>query len=106
MAKKLSLAEIQKLLAKIPRGKVVTYAELARALGHPRAAQAVGSILHKNPDCEKFPCFRVVRSDGIVGGFKRGNPEKVRRLRTEGIEIRNGRIQNFAAKKWSFKKCG
>lgn len=68
---------------KIPKGQTMTYAEVARAAGSPRAYRAVGTILSKNYD-PKIPCHRVVRSDGCPGGYNRGAGRKVSRLISEG----------------------
>lgn len=72
---KLSMEKLQSLLAKIPRGKVVTYKELARAMGSKKATRAVGTLCGKNPQPNKYPCYKVVKSDGRVTtplGLKRG----------------------------------
>jgi O-6-methylguanine DNA methyltransferase len=55
--------------ARIPKGKTVAYAELARRIGKPRAARAVGNALAANPLAPLIPCHRVVRSDGGLGGY-------------------------------------
>jgi len=72
------------VVAKIPRGKTMTYAEVARRAGSPHAARAVGNIMHNNPDTKRVPCHRVVRSDGTVGGYARGTKKKIEILRSEG----------------------
>jgi O-6-methylguanine DNA methyltransferase len=77
----------EKVLAvvkKIPRGKTFSYAEVARRAGSPRAFRAVGSILKKNFD-PAIPCHRVIKSDGSLGEYNRGTPEKARKLRAEGV---------------------
>ena len=77
------------VVKKIPRGKVSTYKELAKtAKTHPRA---VGTILHSNKDFS-VPCYRVVRSDGRIGGYNRGVAKKILLLRRDGSEIKNGKI--------------
>lgn len=63
------------VVRKIPRGKTMTYGEVARRAGRPRAYRAVGNILSKNYD-PKIPCHRVVRADGNLGGYNRGGPER------------------------------
>ena len=86
------LEEMQQLLLKIPKGKVTSYKEIARKLGiHPRIA---GRLVGSNPDGKKYPCYKVVYSDGRLGGYStsRGVAEKVKRLKKDGIEIKNGRI--------------
>lgn len=73
---------VLQVVAKIPRGQVMTYKEVAEAVGRPRAYRAVGNILHKNYDPE-VPCHRVVRSDGKLGGYNRGGARKRDILRKE-----------------------
>jgi O-6-methylguanine DNA methyltransferase len=55
---------LYELLTAIPRGKVVTYGTLAEMMGNRGYARAVGNALHKNPDGEKYPCYKVVNSKG------------------------------------------
>ncbi|HEY4476300.1 MAG TPA: MGMT family protein [Candidatus Paceibacterota bacterium] len=66
----------------IPRGRVLTYREVARLIGHPRAWRAVGNALNKNTN-PKIPCHRVIRSDGAVGEYRWGAKKKKRLLRQE-----------------------
>lgn len=75
----------------VPRGKVTTYKLVAKAIGNPKAARAVGNALNKNRD-PKVLCHRVVRSDGAVGGFRNGAAAKIKILRKEGIEIVGGKV--------------
>ena len=63
--------KVRAIVRKIPKGKTMTYAEVARAAGSPRAARAVGAIMRTNYD-ERIPCHRVIRSDGGMGGYNRG----------------------------------
>jgi O-6-methylguanine DNA methyltransferase len=90
--KPLSITEMQQLLIQIPQGKVVTYAEMARAMGRPKAARAIGNLLNKNPDPNTFPCCKVIKSTGEIGGFALGNEDKIERLQKEGVEIENGKV--------------
>ncbi|MFH0929223.1 MAG: MGMT family protein [Candidatus Aenigmatarchaeota archaeon] len=84
------LEEMQKLLLKIPKGRVVSYKELARKLGiHPRTA---ARLLSRNPFPDRYPCYKVVCSDGRLGGYSGGLKEKKKRLEKDGIDIRNGGI--------------
>lgn len=79
----------QKVLAvvsKIPKGKTLTYKEVAKRAGNPRASRAVGTIMSKNYDPE-IPCHRVVRSDGRPGGYNRGAEMKIRILKAEGAKL-------------------
>lgn len=66
----------------IPKGKVLTYKEVAALAGSPRAYRAVGNILNKNYNPE-IPCHRVIRSDGTPGGYNRGIEMKVEILLKE-----------------------
>lgn len=59
----------------IPCGKVMTYAEVARKAGSAKAFRAVGTLMRQNFN-PKVPCHRVIRSDGTVGAYNRGGPEK------------------------------
>ncbi|MCR4281180.1 MAG: MGMT family protein [Candidatus Kaiserbacteria bacterium] len=76
----------QKVLAvvsKIPKGATMSYGEVARRAGSPRASRAVGNILNKNYN-PQIPCHRVVRSDGTFGGYNRGVKRKIQLLKKEG----------------------
>ncbi len=66
---------VLKVVAKIPRGKTLTYKEVARRAGNPRAFRAVGNVMSRNYD-PKVPCHRVVGADGKVGGYNRGGTKK------------------------------
>ena len=85
---------LYELLTAIPRGKVVTYGTLAEMMGNRGFARAVGNALHKNPDGEKYPCYKVVNAKGelapafVFGGIE----EQKRRLEAEGIEVKDGRV--------------
>lgn len=78
-------------LKKVPKGKITTYRDLARAVG-TNAHRAVGNAMNKNPYAPKVPCHRVVKSSGDVGGFSSGVKNKIKMLKSEGIEIKNGKI--------------
>ncbi len=64
--------DVYDLLLKIPPGKVSTYGDLAKALGHPSASRVIGRILGNNPNPIKVPCHRIVKSDGKLGGYRYG----------------------------------
>jgi O-6-methylguanine DNA methyltransferase len=67
--------------AKIPRGQTRTYSQLAKSIGKPKAARAVGSALAKNPLAPHIPCHRVIRGDGKMGGYSaRGGARMKRKL--------------------------
>ena len=74
-------------LKKIPRGKVVTYLDLAKAIKMPKAVRAVANAVGKNPYPPKIPCHRVIRSDGKLGGYSApgGIKTKKKLLKIEGI---------------------
>lgn len=74
---------VYKVVSSIPAGKFLTYKEVAARAGSPRAYRAVGNILTKNYD-PRIPCHRVIRSDGKLGGYNRGEEEKRKRLKAEG----------------------
>jgi len=71
------------IVAKIPKGKVMTYKQVAAKAGSPHAARAVGNLMKNNYN-PKIPCHRVVRSDGKIGDYNRGGSERkmVARTRT------------------------
>ena len=91
MAKKAFIEQVFAKTKLIPKGKVSTYKLIAKAIGRPRAMRAVGNALNKNCD-PKVPCHRVVRSDGVVGGFRDGTAVKIKILQKEGVEIVNGKV--------------
>lgn len=69
-------------VSKIPKGKILTYKQVAKRAGSPQAFRAVGNILKKNYD-KNIPCHRVIRSDGTTGKFNRGSSLKIILLRKE-----------------------
>ena len=104
------------ILKKVPKGRVTTYKEIARAL-NSKAYRAVGNAMNKNPygyaisseavrnrhsvlrgDSKRtrgsflVPCHRVVKSNGEVGGFASGTKNKIKLLKAEGIKIKNNKI--------------
>ena len=79
--------KVYAVVKKIPKGKVMTYKQVAKAAGNERAFRTVGNILHNNPDLKNIPCHRVVRSDGKVGGYRYGTRKKMALLKKEGASI-------------------
>src|SRR5882724_8980124 len=77
--------KVYAIVAKIPKGKVMTYGEVARKAGKPGAARAVGTIMSHNFQ-PNIPCHRVVRADGRIGDYNRGGaPRKLELLWSEGF---------------------
>ncbi len=74
------------VVRKIPKGRVLTYKEVARRAGNIKAVRAVGNILNKNFD-PNIPCHRVIRSDGKIGGYNRGTVNKKKILKSEGVLV-------------------
>ena len=76
-------------LSKIPRGRVKTYSQVAKAIGKPLAVRAVANAVGKNPYAPKIPCHRVIRSDGSLGGYSGKGGLKTKRflLKKEGIKL-------------------
>jgi methylated-DNA-[protein]-cysteine S-methyltransferase len=78
--------KVYALVAKIPKGKTMTYGQVAKVAGKPGAARAVGMFMANNYN-PKIPCHRVVRSDGKVGNYNRGGAvRKAELLREEGFK--------------------
>ena len=91
--------KVYALCKQIPKGRISTYKELAKAL-HTKAYRAVGQALRKNPYAPVVPCHRVIASDGTLGGFggeTRGKniQHKSRLLKKEGVKIKGSRILDF-----------
>lgn len=88
-------------LKKVPRGMVVSYGELARiAKTSPRA---VGMFMKTNTDPKTIPCYKVIRSDGRLGGYSRGLKRKIALLKKDGIKIESRRGTRHISKKYMFK---
>ena len=85
-------ARVLSVVRRIPRGKVATYGDVARAAGKPGAARAVGNIMRTcaRPD---VPCHRVIAAGGKLGGY--GGSEAIKRnlLIAEGVVVRGSRIK-------------
>ncbi|NIO11897.1 MAG: methylated-DNA--[protein]-cysteine S-methyltransferase [Deltaproteobacteria bacterium] len=82
---------VLKAAIKIPYGEVRSYGWLAKRLGKPKAARAVGNALARNPIPIMIPCHRVVRSDGELGGFALGKALKERLISLEKTHVRRQR---------------
>ena len=85
---------IYEAVKKIPKGHVATYALVAEMAGDRKMARAVGNALHRNPDPENIPCFRVVNAKGeLAGGFAFGGAEiQARLLEEDGVKVTGGKV--------------
>ena len=85
---------IYEAVKKIPKGSVATYGQIAELAGNKGMARAVGNALHKNPDPDNIPCYRVVNSKGeLSGAFAFGGANRQENLlKADGIEVVNGRV--------------
>ena len=81
--------KVYEAILKIPKGQVRTYAQVARAIGTPKAARAVGQALKRNRWAPAIPCHRVIASDGSLGGYsaRGGLAAKRRLLRREKARV-------------------
>ena len=73
------------VVRRIPRGQTRSYRWVAERLGNPGFARAVGQALKRNPDSQRTPCHRVIRSDGSLGGYAWGPSKKRRLLQREHV---------------------
>jgi len=87
--------KVYQVVKKIPKGKVLSYKDVARKAGRPQAYRAVGNTLNKNRNL-KIPCHRIIKSDGMVGGYRKGVKRKTALLKKEGLIIKNGKITSRA----------
>lgn len=85
---------IYEAVKKIPKGKVATYGQVAELAGNKKMARAVGNALHRNPDPESIPCYRVVNAKGeLAGEFAFGGAGvQAKLLEADGIEVVNGKV--------------
>lgn len=83
------------LVRQIPLGKISSYGAVARALGDIIASRAVGRMMNQNPDADDMPCYKIVHSDGKLGGFGLGIEDKIRRLKEDNIFVKDGKIVDF-----------
>ena len=85
---------IYEAVKKIPKGRVATYGRVAELAGDKKMARAVGNALHRNPDPEHIPCYRVVNAKGeLAGEFAFGGAgAQARLLEADGIEVVDGKV--------------
>ncbi len=85
--------EVMRALMDVGQGEVISYGALAARAGRPRAARAVGTTMATNPLPLIVPCHRVIRSDGSLGEYGAGGPErKAQMLAREGVDMSSGRL--------------
>ena len=86
--------KVYEYLRTIPEKKVVTYKQVAEYLGNKGLARVVGNILHKNPDGDKYPCYKVLNSKGeLAENFVFGGKNiQKERLEKEGIIVKDGKV--------------
>ncbi|KFM14752.1 DNA-3-methyladenine glycosylase II protein [Marine Group I thaumarchaeote SCGC AAA799-O18] len=94
--------EVYSKLLKVPKGKITTYGDLAKAIGLKNGQRAIGLIMKNNPFPVIIPCHRVVKSNGEIGGYTYGEKIKSNILSKEGITIKDGKILDFDKRKFSF----
>ena len=88
---------VYKLLRKLPKGVVTTYGAIGKKLGmNPRH---VGFVLSRNKHPEKYPCYKVIKSDGSIGGYTSGknnnretSEQKKRKLLADGVIINGSKV--------------
>lgn len=80
--------KVREIVKKIPKGKTLTYKQVATKAGSPNASRAVGNLMKKNYN-DDIPCHRVIRSDGGMGGYNRGGPKKKEEIlkKEKAIEV-------------------
>ena len=81
--------EVWSEIDKIPRGEVITYSQIAKNIGKPKAARAVANACGANPNPITTPCHRVICSNGDIGGYSGtgGVSRKIELLREEGLTL-------------------
>ncbi|MEX0932963.1 MAG: MGMT family protein [Candidatus Pacearchaeota archaeon] len=100
--------QVYNILKKVPKGKVTTYGDLAKALNFkPLTSRAIGTAMNKNPHPgthkNQVPCHRVIKYSGEVGGFAHGTKRKIKMLKSEDIKINKNKI-DLVKYRFNFKK--
>mgnify|MGYP001435806109 CR=1 FL=1 len=94
--------KVYRKLLEVPKGKITTYGELAKAAGLKNGQRTIGMIMKRNPFPVIVPCHRVVKSDGKIGGYVYGERVKSRMLADEGIKIKGRKIIDFEKEMFYF----
>ncbi|HOX21714.1 MAG TPA: MGMT family protein [Candidatus Paceibacterota bacterium] len=90
--------KVYQVVAKITKGEVLSYQDVAKKAGSPKACRAVGNIMNRH-HIKGLPCHRVIRSDASVGGYFWGTKKKIKRLKEEGVKIESGKVIGFKKRK-------
>ena len=93
---------VYKKLLQVPKGYIVTYGDLSKAVNLQNGQRLIGRIMRNNPFPVIIPCHRVVKSDGSIGGYAFGQNIKKNMLLNEGIKTHRNKIINFEKKKFRF----
>ena len=98
--------KVYEFVKNIPQGKVATYGQIALHLGNRNFARVVGNILHRNPDPEHIPCYRVVNSQGQLSrSYAFGGIEAQRRLlESEGVVFKNAQVVDLSVSQMILEK--
>lgn len=92
--------KIYKVVGRIPKGKVLTYGDVARLVGSSGASRAVGTAMKLNPNLVVCPCHRVVGSDGKMHGYANGGESvKMQILKGEGVKFEGDRV-DLSLSRW------
>lgn len=94
--------KVYKIVKQIPKGKVITYKQVAKLAGNKNASRAVGSAMSKNPDMSSIPCHRVVGSEGKLHGYINGIEKKEELLQKEGVKMIKNKV-NLSVFQWTVK---
>ena len=97
--------KVYEYLKMIPKGKVVTYGQIAEYLGNKKLCRVVGNVLHNNPDPISQPCYKVVNAQGkLAVNFGDGGIKiQAKRLKADGIEVVDGKV-DLNKYQWKNKK--
>ena len=87
---------VYSILKELPVGKITTYGDLAKIVAGVQYSRLVGRFMRENKHPDIIPCYKVVKSDGTLGGYGLGLEKKIELLtKKDGIQVRNGKIVNF-----------
>ncbi len=83
--------KVYKACMRIPEGRTATYKDIAKMIGMPGSARAVGNALGKNPFAPHVPCHRVIKSDGTLGGYSGGGGLETKKMMLENERKKAGK---------------